>query len=237
MAKFSRDELIRRAARAYSTARGVLASRRKRAHADGRVTRAEADKIHEAERNVAAARKHLAKRKAAKASKWKRFRRKLSVQKSPIVRHDGYGSLGEIRRVAVHHDAGVIRFTMDSVRKMIRAYDTQHMNQYGGGIGYHEIIDGRGRIWRTRSSSSKGAHVAGNNTNTYGIMLTGNFEERDTPTKAQLDTLHIRLTQAPPAGLPDLRNKKPYGHKEIVNNSACPGRRLLPWVQEFRSKQ
>lgn len=233
MAVFSPAELVRRAARAYSTARGVLAARRKRAHADGLVTREEARKIHEAERAVEAARKHLDKRQAQAAPK-----SRISVQQSPIFRRDGYGDLGPITRVGIHHDAGRLRYTMEDMRTMIRSYDAQHMREYGGGIGYHEIIDAKGRVWPTRDKRAKGAHVAMNNSNTYGIMLTGNFEDgSERPTQAQLDTLYARLTQKPPTGLPDLRGKKAYGHKEIINNSACPGRRFLPWIQAFRARQ
>lgn len=231
MAGFSPAELVRRAAKAYSTARGVLYVRRKRAHADGLVTKSEAELIHEAERAVEQARKHLEKRKTQAGVG------KLTVMKSPIFRTGGYGALGPITRVGVHHDAGRLRFTIPDMQAMIRAYDAQHMREYHGGIGYHEIIDAQGRIWPVRDEKAKGAHVALNNSNTYGIMLTGNFEDgTERPTEEQLDTLHARLTGPPPPGLPDLRGKLPYGHKEIINNSACPGRRFLPWIQALRAR-
>lgn len=160
-----------------------------------------------------------------------------TVMKSPVFRTGGYGSLGPINRVAVHHDAAKLRFAAYEMRTVIRSYDRDHTIKFGGGIGYHEIIDGEGRIWPVRAKNSKGAHVGGNNSNTYGIMLVGNFHDgTERPTEKQLTTLEARLTQKPPKGLPDLRGKKPFGHKEIINNSACPGRRFLPWVQKLRSR-
>lgn len=64
MKKFSPRQLVLRAAKRYSTARGVLSERRRRAHADGLVTKAEAVAIREQEAEVRAALQLLRKRRA-----------------------------------------------------------------------------------------------------------------------------------------------------------------------------
>lgn len=153
------------------------------------------------------------------------------------TRKSGYGALGPLRNVTVHHDAAIIRPDADMrfVALRLLAFDRQHTSQYGGGIGYHEAIDPAGRVWRTRMSYARGAHTGGQNTSNYGILVMGNFEVQD-PTPAQLRTLRKRLVEMPPAGFPDLRGKPVRGHRDWpgpTNATACPGRSLIPHVKRL----
>lgn len=168
-----------------------------------------------------------------------RERADLSVVSRSLLpfRRSGYGLLGPIRAVTVHHSAGPRAETMDEAVATIRAYDAMHARLYGGGIGYHEIVDDAGRVYPVRSRLAKGAHTGGCNSNNYGISFLGNYET-DEPTPEQLATLRARLTEAPPkgSGLPDLRGKTVKGHRDWpgpTNATACPGRNLYPHVLKF----
>lgn len=161
-----------------------------------------------------------------------------TVASGGLYRVGGYGSLGPITKVTVHHPVSGPVSTIAQARSLIAAYDRQHQASYGGGIGYHEFIDGAGRVYPVRSAKAKGAHTGGQNTGNYGISVFGNFETQQ-PTAAALRTLEDRLTKPPKAGtgLPDLRGKVVRGHNEWPGQfTACPGRNLLPHVKRIRNK-
>ncbi len=158
------------------------------------------------------------------------------VRSHGVFRTSGYGALGPIREVTVHHPVSGQVSSISTARSLIHAYDSQHARQYGGGIGYHEFIDAKGRVYPVRSPKARGAHTARRNSGNYGISVFGNYEVQK-PSSAALATLKARLTQAPPrsSGLPDLRGKDVRGHREWPGQStACPGRFLLPHVQALR---
>lgn len=153
------------------------------------------------------------------------------------LRVRGYGLLGPIRDVTVHHDADVISpgYSLEFIRGKLIGYDRAHAAKWGGGIGYHEAIDPQGRIHQMRSRLAKGAHVGGFNSGNYGLMLLGNFELQS-PTPEQLETLRHRLTQPPAPGLPDLRGKRVRGHQDWPppgGSTACPGKALVPHVKRL----
>lgn len=224
--------------REYSKARGLLAKARAdaRAGGDGRtpgvITRDESAHIKKRQKRVDECLWYIARRKKQLAAS----ERGPTVSRAHgFKRTSGYGALGPIRHVTVHHSAGPRPASMRQAVALIRSYDDQHTRLYGGGIGYHEIIDTQGRVYPVRSAQAKGAHTRLHNTQNYGISLLDNFDERR-PTRAQLDTLAHRLTQPPPAGsgLPDLRRENIRGHYEWPDNStACPGRFLKPHVAKY----
>lgn len=195
-------------------------------------------------------REHLVQRRDLRARQLSKARaivarreEQLAAQTTTVVRGQfpirtgGYGALGALTDVTVHHDAAVIqpKASADFVRARLLGYDRHHQQLYGGGIGYHEAIDPAGRVWPLRSPKAKGAHTGGHNSNNYGVMLLGNFDQQ-APTRAQLRALRARLTQAPPPGLPDLRGVRVRGHQDWpgpTNRTACPGRQLIPHVHKL----
>lgn len=106
--KFTPRELVKRAHRRYDVARGVLAQRRKNAHASGVVTRAEAEGIHEAEADVREGLR-LLRHRQAQARAAARERRPRRVKALEEARRDL-----DVRETAGNNWGG-------EVTKMIRA--------------------------------------------------------------------------------------------------------------------
>lgn len=107
--------------------------------------------------------------------------------------------------IAVHHTADAV---MDEQLKMTEEQalqevklllcDMRDAHMSGGNtdgvawddIGYHYLIDWRGKIWQGRPFQKKGAHVGVRNPGTVGVSLLGNFElDNEHPTAMQLSAL------------------------------------------------
>jgi len=102
----------------------------------------------------------------------------------------------------------------------------EHIKAGFNGIGYHRIIKGDGTIVQGRPDDVVGAHAQGVNYCSVGVSLEGNFEEDDTPTDAQIDSLQWCLddykTMYP--------NAQIIGHRDVAGiverpefATACPG--------------
>lgn len=89
-------------------------------------------------------------------------------------------------------------------------------------IGYHygvELIDGKYEILVGRLMTTKGAHTKGQNRNSLGICMVGNFDKQK-PLKEQWD-----LTVALVASLCEIlyiTSRSVFGHTEFASKS-CPG--------------
>ena len=150
-----------------------------------------------------------------------------------------YSSLGTITSAVIHHGGpvGGPRLTFKAAAKTCRDWQAYHMDSNGwSDIGYHFLIDARGRIYRGRPVSALGAHVLAQNSGRVGInfMQDGRYHgltwfQRRTLRKL-FRTRHDRL------GLPalkDLANHPGadfgvFGHREIPGQSTvCPGDLIL----------
>ena len=78
--------------------------------------------------------------------------------------------LKKIKFIAVHHSQRKI----DSLKR-IKDFHIR-INKWED-IGYHYLIDKKGKIYVGRSEKFIGAHVFGHNKNSLGICLIGNFDE------------------------------------------------------------
>lgn len=119
------------------------------------------------------------------------------------------------RYVYIHHSA-----SHDVSAKEI---DRWHRERGWRGIGYHFVVRQDGSIEKGRRRDQVGAHAGPDrNRDSYGICVTGNFEE-DHPTKAQVKFL-IALCKflKEDDGLPDDFIR---GHFD-TSPTACPGRNM-----------
>jgi N-acetylmuramoyl-L-alanine amidase len=75
--------------------------------------------------------------------------------------------------------------------------DRWHRARGWAGIGYHRVILLDGTSEQGRAYTRRGAHVAGNNTNTIGICMIGGLDARgkakDTFSEAQYATLYKEI--------------------------------------------
>lgn len=138
-------------------------------------------------------------------------------------------------RITVHHSAtrtselgsGSEREVAEELRHTQRV----HMQDRGfGDIGYHFLIDPKGRIYEGRSLAYQGAHSYGqNNVDNLGICLLGNFEvERPTPQAlAVLERLVEALRERH-----RIRLDHVFGHDHF-RTTQCPGRYLTAWLDRY----
>ena len=82
--------------------------------------------------------------------------------------------LDQIDRIVIHHSA-----TDDGSPE---AYARYHVESRGWpGIGYHFVIQKDGGIYQTNRLDTISYHVSGQNTNSIGICLTGNYDKQQPP--------------------------------------------------------
>ena len=146
---------------------------------------------------------------------------------------------GSWEKITIHHsdEVGALVFngTFQQSCDAIRSIQRQHLVGNGwGDIGYHFLIDGRGRVFEGRSLEWQGAH-AGNptkNRRNIGVCLLGDFDEHQPSAQASeslrklLDDLKRRH---------GISREKIYMHSEFMN-TVCPGRHLTQWVKAYRSR-
>jgi len=135
---------------------------------------------------------------------------------NPILKSEG--SPEAFNTVVVHHSAMALSEGPRDIQYV-------HMRRRGFlDIGYHFVIDGRGRIYEGRSLAVHGAHVSGHNAGTLGIALMGNYEESE-PIPEQLARLKWLIG--------NLMAKHPIthlaGHRDFLpGKTLCPGKNLEP---------
>ena len=103
-----------------------------------------------------------------------------------------------------------------------------HKSRGWKGIGYNFYIRKNGIIYSGRPENAEGAHTRGENNNSIGICLEGNFEEEEL-TKEQIDSLinlslYISLKY-------DIY--KIIGHRDVYE-TLCPGKNFP--IVEIREK-
>jgi N-acetyl-anhydromuramyl-L-alanine amidase AmpD len=121
-------------------------------------------------------------------------------------------SVNEIRKIVVHHSACI------GNNCNAAAYATYHVNSRGwAGIGYHYVIEKDGTIKQCNHDTTISAHCAGQNTNSIGVSLSGDFTREPLTDTQKLPLIWL---------LKHLRSK--YGNLDITQHkdfspTACPG--------------
>lgn len=136
------------------------------------------------------------------------------------------------RKIIYHHSANN-GWTSENIHEA-------HKNKGWNGIGYHYYIRKDGVIYKGRPEKAEGAHTKGQNKESIGICLEGNFEE-DRLTLEQVESLYelsvyISLKY-------DIY--KIIGHKDAWN-TLCPGenfpiesmaRKVIKGIKEFNIEE
>jgi hypothetical protein len=138
--------------------------------------------------------------------------------------------------ITVHHSAmdGGVRLDgslATAVSAVQRIQSAQMASSGFGDVGYHFLIDDRGRIFQGRELRWQGAHAGGNNNvGNVGVCVIGNFDEAR-PTSAALGALErLVATLERELRIPPGRVKAHLDWKGTV----CPGKNLLPYVRRLQ---
>ena len=137
--------------------------------------------------------------------------------------------LKKVNFIAVHHSQRKI----DSIKR-IRDLHIR-INKWED-IGYHYLIDKKGKIHVGRSEKFIGAHVFGHNKNSIGICLIGNFDEEKLA-KNQIRTLIKFLKNKIKKFKIPIKNI--LGHREFSGvTKTCPGKFVdMKKIREIISRQ
>lgn len=145
-----------------------------------------------------------------------------------------------ISRIILHHSAS---FGPATTRSKVHQW---HLAKGWNGIGYHKFISPKGVVQQGRPDADIGAHAEGHNTGSFGVLLAGNYHKpikdsrgnilvpEEWPPMVQVEAA-IRVCD-------DLcwrHNLNPMeaiiGHRD-VNDTACPGDNLYPFVPYIRER-
>ncbi len=96
-----------------------------------------------------------------------------------------------------------------------------HKERGWDGIGYHYVIERKGKLVNGRPEYWQGAHASGHNNNSLGICLIGT-DEFTIEQWSILDNLLRKLNIKYPLA-------KIIGHNEI-SNKTCPGFNVQKWL-------
>lgn len=97
------------------------------------------------------------------------------------------------RNIIVHHSAAKNPTPqLDAINQWHKDRDFP-LSQLGFYVGYHWVIEKSGEAVRTRFDTEIGAHTVGQNDQSIGICLAGNFDE-ESPTEAQTRALGTLLS-------------------------------------------
>ena len=131
---------------------------------------------------------------------------------SKILKHE------MIEYIIVHCSDTTNNFTVEEIHEM-------HLNFGWDGIGYHKIIDKKGKIHNGRPEYWIGAHVKGLNARSLSVCLIGkkNF------LKAQFISLKKVITD----WKKKCPNAKVIGHRDaVVTKKTCPNFDVTQWYRK-----
>lgn len=124
-------------------------------------------------------------------------------------------------RFTVHHTVTPTNDTM-SPEARLRQIQSYHMNVLGWcDIGYNYLISRDGRIWEGRGATTRGTHVANNNSGNVGISHLGTY------TSTSLNDAQLEQNAALIRSLAEqfgisVGGGTVHGHRDF-NQTTCPG--------------
>lgn len=139
----------------------------------------------------------------------------------------------EIKKITIHHDGmpSLPMKTEENIRSRIVSIRKSHSKTYAD-IGYHYIVDPKGRIWEGRPISYIGAHVQGHNSNNIGILFLGNTSDV-APTPEGLKGLYTFVRYLRQRY--EIKKEAVYTHGEL-GQTDCPGKYLQEEITKARKR-
>jgi hypothetical protein len=132
-------------------------------------------------------------------------------------------------KIIIHHSAttdGLVLKDFDAIKRY-------HINHNGWrDIGYHYVVESVSNQYQIipgRPENDDGAHCIGQNSQSIGICLVGNFIEQEPP-EAQIQTLIYLIKD-----IYSRHGQLPiYGHRDFYATS-CPGKLNIERVRKLAS--
>lgn len=139
--------------------------------------------------------------------------------------------------IIVHHTGGTdldpLCDTSNQSFEVVNEYHRQKWefkSSLGYYLGYQYYIDKNGKITQARSDTETGAHTIGQNDNSIGICLAGNFDVT-LPNQKQVEALKTLVSSLMDKHNIPVKNVVP--HRKFANKT-CFGRLLADdWVQKL----
>ena len=131
----------------------------------------------------------------------------------------------KIKKIYIHHSAYSGKHGIEDIRRW-------HLDRGFSDIGYHFVIEKDGTIKRGRPVEQIGAQVKGDNQDSLGICLCGDFEKEVVTQDmfGSLITLCISLVNVF-GDIPIL------GHRDFKQaKTACPGKHLYSLLDDLRAR-
>lgn len=134
-------------------------------------------------------------------------------------------------RIVVHHTAHLVSDAVKAIRTnkaswkaavdhVRKAQDLHKRVRGWNDVGYHYMIDWKGRVFQGRPVDRLGAHTEGNNTGSIGIVLLGDFS-RQRPPLAQVASLKTLVRWL--IAVHGISPKSIQGHHQF-KYTLCPGK-------------
>lgn len=128
-----------------------------------------------------------------------------------------------VNLLVIHHSVSPNETTVAEIRRW-------HLEKGWADIGYHWVIDGSGVLVPGRALKQPGAHVAGHNTHSFGLCVTG-----DNTVEGRKWTAQQAMTLATFLGW--FRVFFPLaevvGHRDLHGaKTLCPGVDIRAWMRE-----
>lgn len=136
----------------------------------------------------------------------------------------------ELHRIVLHHGGGAAVAPGEEV-DVLQGYQDHHVRVNGwADIGYHFAVGPDGKLYKGRDVQYVGAHVAGKNTGSIGVVALGNYNVQK-PTQPFLLSLHKLLAWLclEFSILPEAIT----GHRDHLSTE-CPGNHLYARLPEVR---
>ncbi|MFA5032376.1 MAG: peptidoglycan recognition family protein [bacterium] len=131
----------------------------------------------------------------------------------------------KVIKIYIHHSALSPDTGLEAIREL-------HIQRGFDDVGYHFVIEKNGDIRKGRDINTQGAHVKGDNTESIGICVCGNFEETY-PTTIQIKTLVILIKKL----FREFGELQVLGHKDFpLADTLCPGQHLYELLPDIRKK-
>lgn len=125
--------------------------------------------------------------------------------------------LSQVRRIVIHHSGTPLDYSPEAIAQY--HIGPNHICADGcPEIAYHILLDYRGRAYLVNDLTEVTYHALGNNADTVGICLIGDYNEHQ-PTRTQLRRLGMLIRYV---NLRVGRRLEVVGHRDL-KDTTCPG--------------